>query len=73
MLIYTVVPITVMVRIWFANSHSPIGSDASRPVNTVDTSGCVAWLREHEHTKRNHDGERRCAIFGEAQRSVFQF
>ena len=69
----TVVPITVMVRICLANSHSPIGADASGSVDSIGTSGCVARLREHERSKCNHDGEHRCAVSGEAQRSVFHF
>ena len=68
-----VVPITVMVRICLVNSHSPIGADASGSVDSIDTSGCVARLSEHECAKCNHDGEHRCAISGEAQRSVFHF
>jgi hypothetical protein len=69
----TVVPITVMVRICLANSHSPIGADASGSVDSIDTGGCVARLGEHERAKCNHDGEHRCAVSGEAQRSVFHF
>jgi len=69
----TVAAITVMVRIWFANSHSPMGSDASRPVDTIDTSGCVTWLGEHERPKRNHDGEQKCAPSTEALCNVFHF
>jgi hypothetical protein len=67
----TVVPITVMVRVCLANSHRPVGSDASGSIDAIGTSGCMARLREHERSKCNHDGEHRCAIFGEAQRSVF--
>ena len=67
----TMVPITVTVRVWFANPHSPIGADASRSVDSIDTSGCVTRLGEHERAKCNHDSEHRCAISGEAQRSVF--
>ena len=67
----TVVPITVMVRICLANSHSPIGADASGSVDSIGTSGCVARLREHERSKCNHDGEHRCAISGEARHSIF--
>ena len=55
----TVVPITVMVRICLANSYSPIGADASRSVDSIDTSGCVARLRKHERAKCNHDGDHR--------------
>jgi hypothetical protein len=43
----TVVPITVMARIWLANSHSPVGADAPSPIDPIDTSGCVTWLGEH--------------------------
>jgi hypothetical protein len=68
-----VVPITVMVRICLVNSHSPIGTDASGSVDSIDTGGCVARLREHERAKCNHDGEHRCAILGKAQHSVFHF
>src|ERR1700745_2286828 len=50
-----------------------MGADASRSVDSIDTSGCVARLSEHEGTKCNHDGEHRCAVSGEAQRSVFHF
>jgi hypothetical protein len=67
----TVVPITVTMRIWFANSHSPIGADASGSVDSIDTSGCVARLGEHEGAKCNHNGEHRCAISGEARHSIF--
>ena len=69
----TVVPITVMVRICLANSYSPIGADASRSIDAIDTGGCVARLGEHERAKCNHDGEHRCAVSGEAQHSVFHF
>jgi hypothetical protein len=69
----TVVPITVTVRICLANSHSPMGANASGSVDSIGTSGCVARLREHERAKCNHNGEHRCAIFGEAQRSLFHF
>ena len=69
----TVIPVTVMVRIWLANSHSPMGADASRSVDSIGTSGCAARLGEHERAKCNHDGEHRCAISGEAQRSVFHY
>ena len=69
----TVVPITVMVRICLANSHSPIGADASGSVDSIGTSGCVARLGEHERAKCNHDGEHGCAILGKAQLSVFHF
>ena len=68
-----VVSVTVVVRICLANSHSPIGADASGSVNSIDTSGCVARLSEHEGAKCNHDGEHRCAISGEAQLRVFHF
>jgi len=70
----TVVPITVTVRICLANSHSPIGADASGSIDAIDTSGCLARLGEHEDAKCNHDGEHRraylanpsvvCSIFG---------
>ena len=66
-----VVPITVMVRICLANSHSP--TDASGSVDSIGTSGCMARLRKHERSKCNYDGEHHCAISGEAQRSVFHF
>jgi hypothetical protein len=69
----TVVPITVMVRIGLANSHSPIGADASRSVDSIDTSGCVARLSEHERAKCNDDDEHRCAISGDAQHRFFHF
>jgi hypothetical protein len=69
----TVVAITVMVRICLVNSHSPIGADASGSVDAICTSGCMARLGEHERAKSNHDSEHRCAISGEAQRSVFHF
>ena len=68
-----VVPMTVMVRICLVNSHSPIGTDASGSVDSIDTGGCVARLGEHERAKCNHDGEHRCAILGKAQHSVFHF
>ena len=68
-----VVSITVVVRVWLANSHSPIGADASRSVDSIDTSGSAARLREHERAKCNYNGEHRCAISGEARLSVFQF
>ena len=68
-----VIPITVMVRIWLANGHSPIGADASGSVNSIGTSGCVDRLSEHKREKCNHDGEHRCAISDESQRSVFHF
>jgi hypothetical protein len=68
-----VVSITVVVRVWLANSHSPIGADASRSVDSIDTSGSVARLSEHERAKCNHDGEHRCVVSGEAQCSVFHF
>jgi hypothetical protein len=67
----TVVTITVMVRICLVDSHSPIGADASGSVDSIDTSGCVARLGEHEGAKCNHNGEHRCAISGEAQHSIF--
>ena len=51
----TVVPITVMARIWLANSQSPVGSDAASPIDAIDTSGCVAWLGKHERAKCSHD------------------
>ena len=69
----TVVAITVMMRIWLANSHSPIGSDAASPIDAIDTSGCVAWLGEHERAKCNRYGKHRNAISGEALCSVFHF
>ena len=69
----TVVPITMMVRICLVNSHSPIGADASRSVDSICTSGCMARLGEHERAKSNHDGEHRYAILGKAQLSVFHF
>jgi hypothetical protein len=69
----TVVPITVMVRICLANSHSPIGADASGSVDSIGTSGCMARLGEHKRAKSNRDSEDRYAISGEAQRSVFHF
>ena len=68
-----VVPITVMVRICLVNSHSPIGTDASGSVDSIGTSGCVARLSEHERGQRNHDGEHRCAISGDAQHRSFHF
>ena len=68
-----VVPVTVVVRICLANSHSPIGADASGSVDSIGTSGSVARLREHERSKCNHDGEHRCAVSGEAERSVCHF
>ena len=40
----TVVPITVMVRVWFAHSHSPVWADASSPIDSIDAGGCVTWL-----------------------------
>ena len=67
------VPITVVVRICLANSHGPIGADASGSVDSIGTSGCVARLREHKRSKCNHDGEHGCAVSGEAQRGVFHF
>ena len=69
----TVVPITVVVRVWLANSHSPIGADASRSVDSIGTSGCLAWLGEHQRAERNHDGEHRYATSTEALRSAFHF
>ena len=69
----TVIPITVMVRICLVDSYSPIGADASGSIDAIDTGGCVARLSEHERAKCNHDGEHRCAIFGDAQHSVFHF
>jgi hypothetical protein len=69
----TVVSITVMMRIWLANSHSPIGSDTPRSIDSIGTSGGVTGLGEYERAQCNHDSERRCAISGEAQRSVFHF
>jgi hypothetical protein len=69
----TVVPITVMVRIRLANAHSTIGADASGSIDSIGTSGGVARLGEHERAECNHDREDRCAISGEAQRSVFHF
>jgi hypothetical protein len=68
-----VVPMTVMVRICLVNSHSPIGTDASGSVDSIDTGGCVARLGEHERAKCNHDGEHRCAISGDAQHRSFHF
>jgi hypothetical protein len=35
----TVVSITVTVRIWLAHSHSPIGANASRSVDSIGTNG----------------------------------
>jgi hypothetical protein len=61
-----VVPMTVMVRIWLANSHSPVRSHASRSVDAINTSGCMAWLGEHERAKCSHDGEHRYATSSEA-------
>ena len=61
-----VVTITVMVRICLVNSHSPIGTDASGSVDSIDTGGCVARLSEHERAKCKHDGEHRRAISGDA-------
>jgi hypothetical protein len=40
----TVVPITVMVRIWLAHSYGPVGADAPSPIHPIDTSRCVTWL-----------------------------
>jgi hypothetical protein len=69
----TVVPITVMARIWLANSHSPIWSDAASPIDAIDTSGWVTWLGERERANCNHDGEHRDAISSEALCSVYDF
>ena len=69
----TVVPIAVMVRIWLANSHSPVGADTPSPIHAIDTSRCVTWLCEHERTKRNHNGERQCTTSIKAKYSVFHF
>jgi hypothetical protein len=69
----TVVPITVMVRIWLANSHSPVGADTPSPIDPIDTGGCVTWLGEHERAKRNHNDERQCTTSIEAKYSVFHF
>jgi hypothetical protein len=69
----TVVTITVMVRVWLVDSHSPIGADASRSVNSIGTNRCVARLSEHEHGKCDHDGEHRRAISGDAQHRSFHF
>jgi hypothetical protein len=69
----TVVAITVMPRIWLANSHSPVGADTPSPIYPIDTSGCVAWLGEHERAKSHHDGKYRCAIYGESLHNVFHF
>lgn len=52
----TVVLITVMARVWLAHSHSPVGADASSPIDPIDTGGCVTWLGEHKRAKRHHDG-----------------
>jgi hypothetical protein len=59
--------------IWPADDRSPIGADASGSIDAIGTSGGVARLGEHERAECNHDGEDRCAISGEAQRSVFHF
>ena len=67
----TVVAITIMMRIWLANSHSPIGSDAASPIDAIDTSGCVAWLGKHERAKSHHNGEHRNAISGETVCIIF--
>jgi hypothetical protein len=67
----TVVPITVMARIWLANSYSPVGADTSSPIDSIDTGGCVAWLGQHERAKSHHDGKHRCATRIEAQYSAF--
>jgi hypothetical protein len=67
------VAVTVVVRICLVDSHSPIGADASRSIDAIDTGGRVARLSEHERAKCNHDGEHRCAISGDAQHSVFHF
>ena len=56
-----------------ADDSSTIWADASRSVDPIGTSDCVARLGEHEHPKCNHDGEHRYAISGEAQQSVFHF
>jgi hypothetical protein len=69
----TVVPITVMVRVWLANSHSPVGTDASSPIDSIDTGGCMTWLGEHERAKSHHDGKHRCATSIEGQYSAFHF
>lgn len=69
----TMVPISVMMRIWLANTYGAMGSDASRPVNPIDTSRCAARLAERECAKCNHDGEHWCTIFGEALCRVTQF
>jgi hypothetical protein len=50
-----------------------VRADAPSPIDPIDTSGCVAWLGEHERAKRNHDGEHRCATSTEALCSVFHF
>jgi hypothetical protein len=39
------------------DDRHPIGSDASRSVDTFGASGGVALLGESERSKRNHDGE----------------
>ena len=69
----TVITVTVTVRICLANSHSPIGADASRSVDSIGTSGCVARLGKHERAKGSHDGEERNAICGEPLCSIFHF
>jgi hypothetical protein len=69
----TVVPMTVMVRIWFANSHSPVRADAPSPIDPIDTGGCVAGLGEHQRAKSHHDGEHRNAISGETVCTMFHF
>ena len=67
------VAITVMVRICLVDSHSPIGADASGSVDSIDTSGSVARLSEHERAKCNDDGEDRRAISGDAEHRSFHF
>jgi hypothetical protein len=50
-----------------------VRADAPSPIDPIDTSGCVAWLGEHERAKRNHDGEHRCATSTEALCSHFGY
>ena len=69
----TLVPITVMARIRLANSHSPVGADASSPIDPIDTGGSVTWLGEHERAKGHHGGNQRRVTSIEAQYSAFQF
>jgi hypothetical protein len=39
------------------NDRRPIGSSASRSVDTIDAGGGVALMGEGESAKRNDDGE----------------